>query len=83
MGNAGVEVGGVEELSEHEHTVSISEEWKYIERPGDKADGNGAEGTLEGSSVIKQICEKVNLRVERRNGGHSIGTGYRCHLRRP
>lgn len=60
-----MEVRGLEALSWQEHTDEISEEQKCIKRRANRADGDGSEGTLEGSSAVTGTCEKRQLRVSR------------------
>lgn len=57
-----MDVGGVGPVSEHEHTAEISEEQKCIKRRANNAEGDGSEGTLEGSSIVAYACEKWVLR---------------------
>lgn len=61
-----MEVGGVGPISGHEHADEISEEQKCIKRRANNAEGDGSEGTLEGSSAIEDACEKRRLRSGRR-----------------
>lgn len=49
-----MEVGGVGPISGHEHAVEISEEQKCIRRRANNAEGDGSEGTLEGSFARDQ-----------------------------
>lgn len=53
-----MDVGGVGPVSGHVHTDDISEEQKCIKRRANRAEGDGSEGTLEGSSVVAYACEK-------------------------